>query len=461
MIVKVFRTAENGGTFMGTAFFAGPGRLVTCAHVAVDEKMLLKTRDDRDLGLAERKKQGEWRSEADPREEDWAVLKMIGTYRCATPLSVADARNMVPWRAEGFGVAAPQKRTFTLSGLIKTVGPLLEMTCTETVDPDFHPGGASGSPIEVDGQVVGILVSGLPGDAGVVKGCTLYAVALNRVPYIEAHLEVQRDARVKAMCRWLRRQLSKELIEVLDYGESDPVDVADKLVDESADALLLRLRRVAAELKADGDFATLKVLQRIALRLAPMAVDWKYRTYRGGDTRRIELQVYTRTLAELIVAGVDGRAVDFDSDGGSMSHGARSLNALALLKRVRPEPDSDGANDGTTRMQSLLVDATIHHLTGFFKFDKYGEFSDEQQLGLLENELRQQLKEAGAGMPTPFYLVFDEPSELWKGARRAFDARLPSLRLVCLSGDNTSLTAEQNVARLVHAILFADPRNPA
>lgn len=406
MVVRVYRTSENGGTFMGTAFFVAPKRLVTCAHVAVDERMRLVAEDNSDLAFATcaHEDRGPWRKEGDPREGDWAILEIDGGYRCARPLIRGAARDTDKWRARGFSKSGAGK-AMTLGGDIMEIGSLIELVCTQTLDCEFDPRGASGSPIRAKGGgVVGIFASGLKGDAAVIQGGTIFAIPLDVVPYQDLD-----PAAFLERARPLYQALADDGVDMPDYDV-----VANYCAREIVDLAMRFVPDRAPRARA------------LCQVLLPGASDWResqraQRAVLASMGVRLTAPVGNRRLRDAYLAGVELREAELCDEPGTWLGDARMDGGCELRMPAgwqMPVFESS-VLEHVPRALARQIKANVLKLEG--------ELADEELYAVVNSYLAAHRKDGSSR-----YLVLEH--ERHADLAAAFEGTLKQLLLVRVHG---------------------------
>lgn len=191
------------GKVRGTAFFVSPDTALTAAHVVFGHGRvrLFAPREDGTYGL-----HGFATVDVNPRyadtgvpADDWAVLDCAREASDWLPVSNAMSRH-AGWHADGFAEAFGEPlhpraaQLVTLSGTVSKPGAEIQLQCLQALS-DFKIGGASGSPIVVDGAAVGILCQGLKSDSRGSAGGVIFASALPKGALAERGVKVQDERR--------------------------------------------------------------------------------------------------------------------------------------------------------------------------------------------------------------------------------------------------------------------------
>lgn len=472
----VVRIATDGGRkLLGTGTLIAPGRVLTARHVVDD------ARDVEVPGLVARREHGEsfvpvdvaWRGAGGL---DVAVLNAaVGGPVPSHPLAVLSARAIEAdesWEAQGYPAVraeAPSSRLVKVGGRARSCG------VTESdlwLDAPTHPGawgGLSGAGVVLGHHVAGV-VRGVPlGWKDERISATPVAAFLQDAGFREALGLNEEDERLVADLEALRRKVEDRLRRSPDINAAlaEVLSVVAS-VPSVACALLQTSGKIVAQVFDDLDRCMEK--ERAAVRglfaeILPFAVDWHGALLQAraavpiDGAGSIELSLRTQTVAEIVLAGVDGRCCQF---------------APAFPDSPMPEGVAHERLPATTYApiyetnESVLVEAVVMNLgaqgTPLAKtFSSLrGAYVGEELKRLVNVELEECARRPYRGAPHPRYLLFidavvgdhrkRDTNEFWAIVRSALGRELPKLRLVRLQGGERQMTEEGKVARHIRSV---------
>jgi hypothetical protein len=237
-------------------------------------------------------------------------------------------------------------------------------------------------------------------------------------------------------------------------SSSSPGRVARALIDAPGKDVATILADLDATLDKDRD-----AVRSLLWQTLPFAVDWRElllqsRSAIESNKNALELPLRTETLAEIVLAGADGRQCQFSPDGDYPQGVGRIRMPAATLA---PFFHSGGER---------LVEALVLHLCreedpGDLQWTNLKRrFPKPSELSIVVEKRLRNLARKGAPNRLPHYLLFidaeleegKDMEALWGVARAAFGKELPSLRLVRLRGGLKELDEEADVAEQILAV---------
>ena len=345
LLVEVFvpTTAEDGTGRIGTGYPIAKNRILTARHVlfpkdlnpAADFK--IRWHYWRDSG----KPAGQWQTVGRDRivwpgttELDAAVIELtfpeeVNDWRS---LSARNPATGTPWESQGFPDVGKREdssrvpvpiRGGTYKRADRAKECWLDVTAPPQVAADWQ--GASGSPVFVLSQIVGIIIEVPPGFSGMLTA--LPASRLLDEPAfcaaIGRHLADDRHARLVQALEATRAvsALAIGALECCVFGEPeqrlwrDPVSPVEDLAREIGRydaALLMRRARQAIDKLKSSNSQDAKALGKLVQGLLPLLYDRTTVAAVGekvGDPNAILVgfPVATRFVAETVMAGAGGR----------------------------------------------------------------------------------------------------------------------------------------------------------
>lgn len=363
-----------------------------------------------------------------------------------------------PWEATGYPrvrADSPSDESHSVKGT--TLSASADARALQ-LDVDRGPedyGGLSGAAVRVGHKVVAVVQS-LPLGW---SGGRLHATPVQRFSdapwYLEAlghrSAQVQIRDELGALIDGLTTdfadhpQLYQALKAALGVEPHQPKDLAEIVVGTSAKELVFALNKAAAALHRlpQRPRADLRAVETVLQRVMPYVVDFRdtlvaARVEHSVGGNRFQIAWGTETIAEVIIAGIEGRECAFVAvDGGS---GPRGVGFVAW-------PSTDFAT--LRRSRELMRDAVLQNFASQLGLDVVA--STARSFGLstsggpadLAVRVEENLKDEAEGLwsrPRRYLLVIDaelggpEAGALaWELVQDALAETLPSLRLVRLT----------------------------
>lgn len=347
LLIEIFVPTQGGkGTGrIGTGYPIAKDRILTARHVLfpADLKLAadfeLRWHNLRNTG----KPAGRWQKVNRKQQIIWPGTQELdaAVIEFAFPEEVNDWRNLsarnhatgMPWESQGFPDVGKRDDNSRVpvpmrGGIYKRADRAkecwLDVTAPPQVAADWQ--GASGSPVFVLSQIVGILIEVPPGFAGGRLTALPASRLLDEPDFCAAIGYQQADdhhARIKRVLEATRAvsALAIGALECYVFGEPeqrlwrDPVSPVEDLAREIGRydaALLMRRARQAIDKLKSGNPQDAKALGKLVQGLLPLLYD---RTAvaavceKAGDPNAILVgfPVATRFVAETVMAGADGR----------------------------------------------------------------------------------------------------------------------------------------------------------
>lgn len=316
------------------------------------------------------------------------------------------------WNSQGFPNAAhynDKRNPHAFIGKITDrVGENLQFTCSSGPETKDGWGGASGMPIFVDDRIVGVCRDVLDG---------FRAESLRAVPVCE----LLKDKKFAELVGWTNRKkhsekVRKEVITVL-LGSENAIKVLAEIynINPSADKLANALLQQGSEAIPTLEKAYSKLREdpkemKESISAIRSCVEWIFPLYasQGGllhahgkekKNKIIYLQVATDTIAEVTMAGKDGRSLDYyqRTGQGDLPKGRANRSYLppeggfkdnnqTCFQHVEKQIIGDFGNEeilrrrGKDEHERFINDEikcqSEKGLTSYFTFDATSELSD-------------------------------------------------------------------------------------
>lgn len=355
LLIEIFvpTTAADGMGQIGTGYPIAENRILTARHVLFpkdlkpDADFKIRWHHWRDSG----KPAGQWQTVGRDRiiwpgttELDAAVIEFSFPEEVAgwRSLSARNPATGMPWESEGFPdvgkrddssrVPVPM-RGGTYKRADRAKECWLDVTAPTRVAANWQ--GASGSPVFVLSQIVGIIIEVPPGFSD--RLTALPASRLLDEPDFCAAIGYRqaddRHARIKQVLEATRAvsALAIGALECCVFGEPgqrlwrDPISPVEGLAREigryDAALLMLHARQAIGKLKSSNP-QDAKVLGKLVQGLLPLLYDPTTVAAvceKAGDTSAILVgfPVASRWVAEVVLAGADGREAQYRSPQGN------------------------------------------------------------------------------------------------------------------------------------------------
>ncbi|MCP4702438.1 MAG: hypothetical protein GY862_37100 [Gammaproteobacteria bacterium] len=380
LLVEIFADVGGGEGHIATGYPVAKERIITARHAIFPEN-----RKPRAIELRWHHLEGaakEWLA-LDPEEcivWDGGDGFDVAVIRAPFPADVKEwgrlsserkPEDNMNWTSEGFARAGKKQ-----DGTRKPVGMLgdvfamadnagrFELGVQYPVKQDADWQGASGSPVFVDNEIIGIIES-CPKNFNAAR---LHAVPVWKLLEQESFRralgieEEERERKARA-CDELRRILKRAEKEARDLAGrlgldwNQPHAIADALL-SSNPASFTSLNRIFVEIAKSGNEPLVQLVRELLAVILPVRLEpGIIRSIRSQQSDiqciTVSMPVATLTGAEMAMAGADKRAAEFHIIGDRHNPAAKSLKAL-LAVDLPPETGID--SDGAQFMQAFQED---------------------------------------------------------------------------------------------------------
>ncbi|MCP4696836.1 MAG: hypothetical protein GY862_08300 [Gammaproteobacteria bacterium] len=349
LLVEIFADVGEASGFIATGYPVAKDLVITARHAVYPE------------GATPRKLKLRWYNQSDEAREkqeielsgcvawDGGEKLDVVLITCQLPvsgfgcLSSRKPETGMEWESEGFAQAGawgtvrpptPMKgEVFSAADASDT----FQLGTDNPVSKDEGWQGASGSPVFVEGKIIGIITS-----------CPrkFNATRFNATPVWKLLQEdkfrrlVGYDKREKQLS-WARQELKarlgndkvlSELCACLEQAKSSAETIAAALLESPIEQILGALGKAHFNLKQQNDSAGLECIRDLLYILLPSVFDYGSVALVQGEKKGfrynvLSLPAATKTAAEIIMAGVDMRAAAFKplKEGEDLPEGIYSL----------------------------------------------------------------------------------------------------------------------------------------
>lgn len=360
------------------------------------------------------------------------------------------------WTAAGFAVVQAKKP----SRKVEQVGGKTQ-PCAARARPlnlDLPPQGIvyvglSGAGVWIDGQLAGVVERQPGGWTGRIQatpvGCFLLDPDFRRA----ADLPPAEAIKAELLTRLVKvvdahAQFRERMAERLTLTQRDARTVVLTLLDAPAAEVSVHLNKVGSALKKAGLSADVGAVHQVLGLILPYAADLRtLAAVASTDDRVHALQLFTATLAELVVAALDGREARFVvPPKQAYPEGITAIVASRYAAVRGPVADASGQE---------LKKSVEKHL-----FEKFSLHPDETSAEELEQHLA--YNRTLAEDEPPYYLLFDRQcSEWWAAKGAAFSDSMPtSLRIVRLTLEKPQRSGEVDAALAIKETMTRSMKEP-
>lgn len=458
-IVEVSVRTKAGRFEIGTGYPVAPGRILTAKHVlgpeAASREIVVRWYNLKDAARERRPARLVWAGTGDL---DAAILE------CEFPAAIKAAPYLISssvpqassqWSSAGFAAAGVEDGA---SDPVPLSGRVLPHATDPAATGEFHLGvdyapeeatdwqGASGGPVFVEHRIVGVLVSSQRPFEGrrlaATATCRLLQEAEFRaaVGYKEKWKRLQdyRDGLVERIGRSV--PAARALAEAVGVDASQvwsPAatrEVVERLLDQRLEELLPKLNQAHGRLfrRSRTDADVIRDLTWWVIPAVCDVADAQVSQWQAGRHGLLRLPAATVTLAEIILASVDGRDVRFQAGG----------EPPEPLLRI-PVPPPGGETDDLTQFEWAWHDYVIK------KFVDPRALKNEPQDALVKLAAAQ-LSDLAEIRKETYYYVLDtsdpEEDDVWAPVIERLSQQYPSVVFVKLFGSGSDFETERRLA---------------
>lgn len=473
-VVEVRATSSGKEVSLGSGALIAPNRILTACHVVFDNGEVVQRLCVRLEGRSESVPASVvWHSDDDL---DVAVLEANLTHdKLGHVLALLSERTIAAgerWEAKGFPEVSekkPSSEAHKYGDTTLSWDPSEKcLVLKEFATPDSWC-GLSGAAVIINGHIVGVVRSYERNHDGRRLRATPIAHFAHVPGFREALGLTEQDDELAKDLTALEADIVRELhvsprflqaiADRLECRASAP-DVAHALVRTRASdvaTLLVDLDKMFAEERHR--------VRQLLWRTLPLSVDWhavvlQARRVLAQGGQAIEVPMSTETIAEIILAGTDGRSCEFVMD----DRGPRGASRVPLPPEAY-SPMFFTSEEGGNR----LVDAVVGHwfceqqpIIKSFPGRKAPK-PDDPKVRVWIRKKFADLARKDNPERLPHYVAFSDEEwhetcgtsmdALWTVACEAFKKEIPALRLVRLRGGVDEFEAEADVVLQIEKVM--------
>jgi hypothetical protein len=325
-------------------------------------------------------------------------------------LSKEKPSDTMEWCSEGFARAGKkndgERRPVGMQGKVFSMADSateFELGTDYEVDQDKRWKGASGSPVFVGDKIIGVIVS-CPEkfDAKRLRATPLWRI-LQKPGFCEAIGYYERKKRLVWACRELTSILSRstEAIQKLTIDlkidtrliQNQAKNLANALLNYNIDQILYTSDKIIEELSHEGKKHDMEVVRQAVNTILPTifnnGIIESVRIQKSDlSSVTVSLPVATKTVTEIVMAGVDRRAAIFRTIFDRKRQGKRRLKA-ALSIELPPEVglDSTGKDFIAAFHNHLIKECDVEE-----DLVQNQEIPDDELIGATSDELEARSK---------------------------------------------------------------------
>lgn len=440
---------------LGSGFLVAPGRVVTARHVVLD------TMVDARYELRVKSECGFWcKATIVWSGRDYLDVAVLETTHDGVAPAPAHALELLverdvyaaeTWETHGYPTVCDDPPNEKLVPIHGSANSCRVVDCDLLLDALSHPGiwgGLSGAPVVIGAKVVGVIRSVPKGWDKKRIAATPVARFLHDADFCEAAGIKEVDAKLRTRIEAVRDRI-ETILRRLD--NHDFTQRLAKLVgvDNAAGAASLNVAtafvqschvaQVAAWLdQLDAEFARVdaahrhrRVVRELLDEALPASIDLRGLVHLGrasldANDRSLPLPLYGTTIAEAVMAGVDGRPCIFDPE--RREYGLPIAVARVLVPASTGSVGFDPYGDQCAeQVTEAIIAAQRPRMMGA---------SRDAKRKVVGELLRHRAEAAPDGERYSFYIVFehrDRLEERWQVMVERFELEVPRLVLVRLS----------------------------
>lgn len=475
LLIEIFVPTPHGGGYIGTGYPIWKDRILTARHVLFPSErtescgpILVRWHHMKNTAAhawqAIRKVVWDGGEDFDVAVIDCAFSKEANGWGYP---SAAKPRDDMPWRSEGFSRVGAKddhsRQAIPMQGRVYSMADAEPMFHLGVDDPHHMPEGwrgASGCPVFFAGAIIGV-VSSCPENfaAGRLAATPMWKLLENEEFCRASGCDIRRDQ---------VRHFKKSVIDILNdapaamavledtpntaaSNETRAQQLAEALLQLDHDRLFEKAREARQSLLARGQGADAKIIKKLAFMVLPAVFDpgvlGSVRG-RGADPALavMALPIATPTVAELVMAGVDRRPLNFQA----MTR-PRELPRGEFALPPPPEAGRESAKPHKVAWTTYLTDKFAPEVK-----QQSGRFDPDAVIQYAADELA---LEAESG--TTWYHLVELPRD--DSERRRFVAdfqelkqKYPALVFVELSSDSELLRREHPLVYWLRLLLTED-----
>lgn len=461
----VLRLAE-GGEAVGTGYRLGGERILTAAHVVEGAETITVEHDSAEGAVLADEAEVLWEDE----DLDVAVLACPSSPAPFTHLASGPLLSRSSWESRGCARAGLPGASVADS-MVSLAGKAAATAAHQDrfeVEVEAPPekvedwSGISGAPVFVDGRIQGVLRAAPKS----FVGRRLHATPIHRLMAIDGFVGA---ANLRQSDRW--EQLRSEARDLLSgdrdaaeavavqkdgwrqvFAENGSEGLADEICARGrVDEVLSAMHKAHHTLLAKERRGSAGTIERVLALIVPVLFDRNLVYSLPGPGAILEVPVATRTVAEIVMAGVDARGYRYRPMEGVRSYPEPIASVAGF-----PEPGIDFHGDRAFKdfvdhlAGAFLPEEDRQALKGRQEEERYGAL-----LRLLNDDLEYRAQDHVDGLHR--YFLFDgrfagDHAPFLAHVRRS----LPALRLVELTGDD--LPGERRLCRPLRDLLYQSQR---
>jgi hypothetical protein len=475
LLVQIFVPTRDGEGQIATGYPVDRNRILTARHV-----LFPKDRDaDRPIELRWYLQQGSARQWREIQEDsviweggencdaaliEYTFLEGVDEWGF---LSEQRPRSHMKWESEGFARAGKQNDTREPVGIMGDVFPMadvareFELGTKYAVDREEGWKGASGCPVFVEGKIIGVVIT-CPMNFNATRLRSTPIYKLLQIPEFRKAIGYDdRVARLEEIRLFIANNLaeSPKAMDVL----ANELELKDRAYDTAARAkslagamVQLTIEDLIGKLEKAHDALCKKsgenlirdavVVENVAHHLIPAVFDNAvihsvHTRITGAQSALVSLPAGTKTVAEIIMAGVDKRPAEFQAPSEK-----EPFPPGRLCLPLSPE--------GGMKPQEFGESMDMHLINKYTPQEDRDRQDRETLIGIVADEL-DYLAER---YHRTHYCIFDLKAEetatiSWIAFIHKFKRRYPAIAFINLSDDSSTVRRERRLLRPLRDML--------